>query len=249
MKAKTSPLPAASPARTYGVALASVFVATVLRWLLQPALGPNLQFITYFPAVFVTAVLGGLQPALIATALSLFLAEYLFFLPAEGFNFHDTSALTGLLLFGVTSVGIGWLGQARLRGLARARQAAQEAQRQEQLAGEAEATYRALAELSPDAILVKQNRAYVFANPAAARLCGAANEHELIGRTPYEFLDAEVQDVVRQRVQRVLEDHVAASALQCRWRRLDGSAVEVELAAGPLTWRGEPAVQLVLRDI
>lgn len=114
---------------------------------------------------------------------------------------------------------------------------------------EAEETYRALAELSPEAILVKQDRRYVFVNQAAARLCAAKDEQELIGRTPYEFLDAESQEAARERVRRVLDDHVPASALQCRWQRLDGLTVEVELAAAPLTWRGKPAVQLVLRDL
>jgi PAS domain S-box-containing protein len=401
----TTPAAVAHPARAYVIALACVAVATVIRWLLQPVLGPNLQFITYFPAVFLSAAVGGFGPTLLTTVLSALLAEYLFFMQPDTFNLGEPVALAGLMLFSLTGIGIGWLGQTRLRAIAYARRETVEARRLKQLAEEsalsaeesaaqaeeealradseagraraaleeahaahertravldsttdaylgmdsewritvvnrqaaaalqpygidaarlpgrtmweiwpntlgteverqyrrvmservpttfenwyptyqrwyefhaypttdgglgvyfrditdrkqadallreAEETYRALAELSPEPILVKQDRRYVFVNHAAARLCAAKDEQELIGRTPYEFLDAESQEAVRERVRRVLDDHVHASGLQCRWQRLDGLAVEVELAAAPLTWRGKPAVQLVLRDL
>lgn len=68
MDSMTGPAAVARPARAYVIALGCVAVATVLRWLLQPVLGPNLQFITYFPAVFLSAAVGGFGPTLLTTA-------------------------------------------------------------------------------------------------------------------------------------------------------------------------------------
>jgi len=392
-------------ARTYGVALASVAGATAARLLLQPLLGGHLQFITYYPAVFLSAAVGGFGPALMAVAASALLAELLFFPPTEAFSLGDPVAVSGVLLFTLGGAGVAWLGETRLRALARARREASEATHQKQRAEQAalsarqaaaqagqeaaradeesararealqeahaahervqavldsttdaylglspdwritvanrqaaatlrrrgvdlarltsrtvweiwpdlagteaereyrrvmaertpstfehwypayeswyethayptpdggigvffhdvtarkqaetqlrdtEQTYRTIAELSPDAILVKQDRCYVYANHAAASLCGAASQQDLIGRTPYEFLDGSGGEIVRERVRQVLDDHVAAGSVQCRWQRLDGTISEVELAAAPLTWRGRPAVQLAIRDI
>ena len=42
-------------------------------------------------------------------------------------------------------------------------------------------SYRRLVELSPDGILISQDGILVFANPAAGRLCGAADPAELVG--------------------------------------------------------------------
>ena len=114
MKAEvtTSETPA-HPARGYGIAIAAVAVATVVRLVLQPVFGTQLQFITYFPAVFLTAVIAGFRPTLVAVALSAFLAEYLFFPPLRGFDFGDPVGVGGLTLFTVTGIGLAWLGEAR----------------------------------------------------------------------------------------------------------------------------------------
>src|SRR6187549_1695369 len=47
--------------------------------------------------------------------------------------------------------------------------------------------YRILIEQTPDGMLIGQDNVITFANAAAARLCGAANEHALIGRPLLEI--------------------------------------------------------------
>ena len=47
-------------------------------------------------------------------------------------------------------------------------------------------TYRRLVELSPDGILISQDGFLVFANPAAARLCGATPD-DLLGRAVFDL--------------------------------------------------------------
>jgi PAS domain S-box-containing protein len=97
---------------------------------IAPILGPGVQFLTYFPAVFITAVLAGLYPAVLVTVVGAALAQSLF-APSHGLDLGDPSAVVGVALFLVIGTGIAWLGEARLRALAQARQDAEEARRQE----------------------------------------------------------------------------------------------------------------------
>jgi len=112
-----------------------------------------------------------------------------------------------------------------------------------------EARYRALADLSPDTILVNANGRYVYANAAAARLMGGDSPQDIIGRSPFEFLDPEYHDLVRERVRLALEEQRPTPLIEYRWKRLDGSRVDVDVIAGPFDWEGTPAVQVVARDI
>src|SRR5258706_7853182 len=65
----------------YGAAVVSVALATAIRLPLSYALGTRLPFTTYFIAVILVAIYGGLGPALISVALGAVLGTYLFVPP------------------------------------------------------------------------------------------------------------------------------------------------------------------------
>lgn len=109
--------------------------------------------------------------------------------------------------------------------------------------------YRQLVELSPDAIAVHCEGRLVFVNAAAARMLGAGNPDELVGRPVIDFVHPDSRPVVRERVQRMLASRQAEPLLEERFLRVDGIPVEVEVAAGPFTYLGQPAIQVVFRDI
>lgn len=125
----------------------------------------------------------------------------------------------------------------------------QAAKQAEEALRESEEHYRALAELSPDALLVNVDGRFMYANPAAARMMGAQRVEEILGRTPFDFIDPEYHDVVRERIRRILKETGTAPWLEYRWLRLDGSRIEVEVGAVATTWQGKPAIQVVVRDI
>ncbi len=124
-----------------------------------------------------------------------------------------------------------------------------ERQRAKQARSESEERYRTLAELSPDAILVNVENRFAYANQAAARILGTEDPEEIVGRSPFHFVRPEDRDVVRERIEQVLEHESPAPVMEQRWRRLDGEDVPVEVLAGPCTWAGRAAIQVVLRDI
>lgn len=67
--------------RRYGVAAVSVIIATLVCYLLNPALGEYATFSFFVPAILISSWYGGLLPGLFASILSLIIADYLFVEP------------------------------------------------------------------------------------------------------------------------------------------------------------------------
>ncbi len=84
----------------YGVAVVTVFMALFARELIGPA-GIGLQFVTFFPAVALTAVFGGFWPGMLAMAISAFLASYLYIPPYRtfSFDFHRATLMSNLAFY------------------------------------------------------------------------------------------------------------------------------------------------------
>ena len=101
----------------YVAALAAVSIAVFARLMLGPQLGTELPFITLFPMVFVVAFFFGLGPAVVATLIGLLAALQFFLAPAGRWLPSGATPTLGALLFTLTGVGIGWLGEARLRAV------------------------------------------------------------------------------------------------------------------------------------
>jgi PAS domain S-box-containing protein len=114
---------------------------------------------------------------------------------------------------------------------------------------ESEARYRTLTDLSPDAIVVNLNGQFIYANSVAVQLLGATDTEQIIGREPFDFIEPQYHDLVRERIKRALQQQLLPALMEQRWRRLDGLVIDVEVSAGTTTWEGQPAIQVILRDI
>ncbi len=108
----TTPLRERSFLLRYGCALASVALATWVRLLLDPVLGDQFPFATFFFAVLATAWYGGMRPALIAVAVGAILADYFLVPPRGSFAFAGPAQYVGLGLYLSTGTGIAILGGA-----------------------------------------------------------------------------------------------------------------------------------------
>jgi PAS domain S-box-containing protein len=113
---------------------------------------------------------------------------------------------------------------------------------------DSEERYRRLVELSPDAILVHTGGSYVFANPAAARLFGAATPETLYGKRVLDLVPSSQRDQVKKRIQRSLSGGTTKPR-ELQILSLDGRPVDVEVAGAGITYQGKPAVQIMMRDI
>lgn len=94
--------------------LVTVVFATILRWSLNPFLGPTATpFITYFISVILCAWLFGFVGGAAATVSSAFAANYFFMLPLYSLNIGNTVQLSGLVLFVLEGIAISLLGQSQ----------------------------------------------------------------------------------------------------------------------------------------
>ena len=114
---------------------------------------------------------------------------------------------------------------------------------------ESEERYRRLVELSPEAIVVHSEGKFVYVNAAAARLWGASEPEELIGRNILDVVHPDFHDIVRRRVRDITELGSSTSLHEQKHVKLNGDVIDVEVAGIPFVFRGQPAVQAVLRDI
>ncbi len=119
----------------------------------------------------------------------------------------------------------------------------------EQALQESEERYRHLVELSPDGICIHAEGKVVFANTAGVKLMGATNAEELIGKQILDIVHPDYREIVKKRVLQVLEKRTRAPFIEEKFIRLNGTILDVEVAAIPFNYKGKPAVQIVARDI
>ena len=114
--------------KTYGVAVLSVALATVLRMALNPLLGGRTTYITYFLALVATAWYGGLGPALVVVALGAMLSAILFLPPEYSLRITDPGALLSLFLFIIAGTAVALFSGALHRSVRKARESARAVQ-------------------------------------------------------------------------------------------------------------------------
>jgi PAS domain S-box-containing protein len=114
---------------------------------------------------------------------------------------------------------------------------------------QSEERYRRLVELSPDTIAIHSEGKVVFMNTAGAKLLGAATPDELIGKPVMDFLHPDYWEIVKERIRQIREEGRGTPLIEEKFVRLDGTVVDVEVAAIPFTYQNKPAVQVIVRDI
>jgi PAS domain S-box-containing protein len=118
---------------------------------------------------------------------------------------------------------------------------------------ETEELYRKLVEVSPDAIYLLDNGNFTYGNAAGLRLAGAELPDQLIGKRFDQLIDADQGDMIKDAMMnesgRTHSEAKTEIATGGKMVRLDGSTIDIELAAVPFKMRGKHDVLLVARDI
>ena len=114
---------------------------------------------------------------------------------------------------------------------------------------ESEERHRLVVEYAPDAILIHDGVRFLYANPEAAKLFGAPSPQAIAGREVMDFVDEQAQASVRERIRQNIVHGMPALLREQRYRRLDGSIIEAEVAAVPFVYGGGPGALVFLRDV
>ncbi len=114
---------------------------------------------------------------------------------------------------------------------------------------ESEERYRLLVERSPDAVILHASGRIVYANPASVSMLGAHRSENILGHSVLEFVHPDYRGIVSERVQIMTEKSQLVNLLEEKFLRLDGSSIDVDVAAMPVEYHGIPSVQVTFRDI
>ncbi len=184
-----------APRYRHGVAIAFVLAATAVRLVSLPRLGTHSPFLTFYPAVMLAALYGGLLPGLLATALSAILTTCLWMEPVGRFSIGQPEDWLSLAVFLPSCTMICFVIEAmhRARAKAAAAQAevalATERMRASEALRESDALLRAVIETIPDPIYIKDAKSRLtLVNPAALALV-AKPADQVIGHTDREIYD------------------------------------------------------------
>ena len=111
-----------------------------------------------------------------------------------------------------------------------------------------ETRYRQLVEISPEAILIKQDRKFVYANSAAFKLLNAVSLNELAGVSFYDFFPAECHAEIKNHIKKS-KDTFSVSEIECGMLNLKGDHLDVEIVISPFYYQKRSALYMIIRDI
>ena len=111
-----------------------------------------------------------------------------------------------------------------------------------------EERYRQQVERAPEGIFIQADGRFRSANPATAAMLGAASPAALVGKPLLDVVHPGARPAVEAAMAQVLAGERLAP-MESRFVRLDGSVLEVELAAIPFDDAGGASVQVFVRDV
>lgn len=226
-----------NPIAAYGMAVAAVAGATLLRWHVGGQVIEGVPFITYYAAIIVAVFLGGFWPGVLAVALSAALAWYLFLPPGFSWGLDERRAIS-LLLFvlvaGINVILVALLNAALERVMAH------------------EENVRVLFESAPNGIVVVDDQGTIkLVNRSTEKLFGYPRP-ELLGKK-IELLVPRSHVAEHQAVREAFLEKPQARPMgagrDLSGRRKDGSEFPLEIGLNPVGQNGRTAVLATVIDI
>jgi PAS domain S-box-containing protein len=124
-----------------------------------------------------------------------------------------------------------------------------ERKRMENALRESEERYRTLVEHAPVSIVVHAENKIVYLNPQAVETLGGTSAADFIGQSPFQTLHPDYHDVGRQRIQTLYQKKGPVPLMEQKLIRRDGKIIDAEVMATSIDFEGNPASQIVFRDI
>lgn len=229
----------ARPTR-YAIAVAAAAGALLLRLVLEPIWGEQLPYITLFPAIMVSAWVGGLGPGLLTTLLAAIGAAYFWVPPLRSLWITDPGEWLGLSIFVVVGVVISGLNETWRRATVA-------------LADSEQRLAVTLASIGDAVLTTDEDGCVLTMNEVAERLTGWSIA-EAIGRPVEDVFVLAAEDsasIVPRPVQQALrEGKVTSLDGHTQLVNRNGGRIPIDHSAAPIRLGDRAAgVVVVFRDI
>ncbi|USK35421.1 PAS domain S-box protein [Bacillus sp. F19] len=109
--------------------------------------------------------------------------------------------------------------------------------------------YQLLIQNSIDTIAVIHGEKWVFINESGVKLFQADDYPDMLGKNIFSSLDPEYHEQVKEKLQNIVHLRTDVEVTKQSWHTYKSSTIYTEMVCIPTTYFGEPAVQVILRDI
>lgn len=198
----------ASALLRYGVAVLAVAIALIVRLPVWSVLGKDAPFLTFFPAVLVSAVYGGFGAGLFATFLSGLIANYFVVPPAFSFSLTQPADVANLIVYFGTGVFISWLGGFRVRANRdKQRLLEQDLITRRQLADVRDQFFDVVENTSDGFYILDREWRFRYVNRRALEIARKSKE-ELLGQRIWDVFPETVEQMDYQEFHRAIDEQV-----------------------------------------
>jgi PAS domain S-box-containing protein len=236
----------ASPIARYGVAVGAAVVAVLVRLGLDSVWGLSLPYITFFPAITLSAWLGGLWPGVVTTLLCAIAADSFWIEPARSWVMVSPANLLGMLVFVAVGVLISALNEAWRRGTTAVVES-------EQRLAESEARKAGILDAALDCIITMDHEGRVVDFNVSAEQTFGYQRNEILGRPMADLIiPPALRNRHRQGLARYLETGrpmVLDRRVEMTAMRADGTELPVEISIARVRVAGPPLFTAHVRDI
>lgn len=98
-------------------------------------------------------------------------------------------------------------------------------------------------------VIIHKNGLIVYANNRAGQLIGLHTDDTLVGKTIWPFVTEGFKSKVAERIKGIIEQNNPAPPIEEHLIKLDGSIIEVEVFAFPVSFEGEFGIKTIITDI
>ena len=119
----------------------------------------------------------------------------------------------------------------------------------EKILRESEEKYRRLVDLSFEGVGIHREGRIVYINNAGAQLLGGFSPDDIVGRPVMDLVHPDDRGLVEKRIHTMETKSIGVTISEEKFSGIDGRELTVEVAAVPVDYQGERAVQVVFRDI
>ncbi len=114
---------------------------------------------------------------------------------------------------------------------------------------ESDIRYHNLFEFAPYPIIIHSNGKIVDLNHAALQFSEASDRAVILGKPVMSFVHPDFRELAAQRIQKLISQGSAQDFIEEKFITTKGNARDVEVGVVPFLYEGNPAAQVVFRDI
>ena len=125
----------------------------------------------------------------------------------------------------------------------------EEMRRSGEIARENEMRYIEFIDSSRDAIVIHSSGKFVYLNPASLKLLKADSAGRLLGNSIMTVVHPDSRELVTSLLEMSNEQAISSQIREGKLLKLDGSVAFVEVSSMPIAFKGQPAIQTIVKDV